>query len=168
KRDPATLLADVASMRARIAKEKPGDILWDVKMGRGGLVDVEFVAQYLQLRHAADDPGVLDQNTTAAFEKLIEARHLTPENGAALIAATRLWRRLQGLLRIAVGDATFDEEAATRDQKDALLRAGDAVDFDALKQNILATAGAAQACYRALIDDPAAALPDKSPQEKTR
>ena len=167
-RDPATLLADVASMRVRIAKEKPGDILWDVKMGRGGLVDVEFIAQYLQLRHAADDPGVLDQNTTAAFERLVEAGHLTPESGSALIAATRLWRRLQGLLRIAVGDAAFDEEAATRDQKDALLRAGDAVDFDALKQNILATAGAAQACYRALIDDPATALPDKSPQEKTR
>src|SRR5690606_28656116 len=41
KRDPATLLADVADMRARVEKEKPGTILWDVKMGRGGLVDVE-------------------------------------------------------------------------------------------------------------------------------
>jgi glutamate-ammonia-ligase adenylyltransferase len=155
-------------MRARIEKEKPGNILWDVKMGRGGLVDVEFIAQYLQLRHAADDPSVLDQNTTAAYEKLVEAGHLAPESGAVLVAATRLWRRLQGLLRIAVGDAAFEEETATVDQKQALLRAGGAVDFDGLKQNILATAETALACYRALIDDPAAALPNKSQQEKTR
>ena len=168
KRDPATLLADVADMRARVEKEKPGNILWDVKMGRGGLVDVEFIAQYLQLRHAAERPEVLDQNTTAAFEKLVAAGHLAPDSGAALIAATRLWRRLQGLLRIAVGDAAFEEETATVDQKQALLRAGSAVDFDGLKQNILATAETALACYRALIDDPAAALPNKSQQEKTR
>lgn len=167
QRDPATLLADVADMRNRVEKEKPGTILWDVKMGRGGLVDVEFAVQYLQLRHAAERPDVLDQNTTAAYEKLVAAGCLPAETGATLIAATRLWRRLQGLLRIAVGDTAFEEETATRDQKDALLRAGGAVDFDGLKQNILATAEQALACYRALIDDPAAALPKPPQQEKT-
>ena len=52
-RDRAKIAADVRDMRARIAKEKGTEDIWDLKQVRGGLVDVEFIAQYLQLVHAA-------------------------------------------------------------------------------------------------------------------
>ena len=43
-------------MRARIAAEKGTDNIWDLKQVRGGLVDLEFIAQYLQLAGAAVAP----------------------------------------------------------------------------------------------------------------
>ncbi|MDH5411495.1 MAG: bifunctional [glutamine synthetase] adenylyltransferase/[glutamine synthetase]-adenylyl-L-tyrosine phosphorylase, partial [Alphaproteobacteria bacterium] len=50
-RDPDRLVVDVADMRIRMAKQHRGESLWDVKHHRGGLVDIEFMAQYLQLLH---------------------------------------------------------------------------------------------------------------------
>ena len=41
-------------MRARIEKEKGTRDIWDLKQVRGGLVDLEFIAQHLQLVHAAE------------------------------------------------------------------------------------------------------------------
>ena len=55
-RDKAKIAADVIDMRERIAKEKGTDDIWDLKQVRGGLVDVEFIAQYLQLVHARSQP----------------------------------------------------------------------------------------------------------------
>src|SRR5262249_51580213 len=53
-RDRAKIAADVRDMRARIEKEKGTKDIWDLKQVRGGLVDLEFIAQYLQLVHAAE------------------------------------------------------------------------------------------------------------------
>ena len=55
-RDRAKIAADVLAMRERIAKEKGTEDIWDLKQVRGGLVDVEFIAQYLQLVHAGKHP----------------------------------------------------------------------------------------------------------------
>src|SRR3546814_2351350 len=57
-RDPDQLLRDVASMRARIARSNRSPAPWDVKQMPGGLVDVEFTAQYLVLRHAHAHPEI--------------------------------------------------------------------------------------------------------------
>ena len=46
-RDADTLLRDVADMRARIDKEHGTEDVWKVKYLRGGLIDIEFIAQYL-------------------------------------------------------------------------------------------------------------------------
>ena len=54
---PALIAGDVVEMRAAIAKEKGDDERWDLKYAAGGLVDIEFIAQYLQLVHAAGDAG---------------------------------------------------------------------------------------------------------------
>ena len=45
-RDRAKIAADVRDMRARIDKEKGTDDIWELKQVRGGLVDLEFIAQY--------------------------------------------------------------------------------------------------------------------------
>ena len=66
-RDRAKTAADVRDMRARIEKEKGTRDPWELKQVRGGLVDLEFIAQYLQLVHAAAHPHVLSQNTVAAL-----------------------------------------------------------------------------------------------------
>ncbi|HEX5778134.1 MAG TPA: bifunctional [glutamine synthetase] adenylyltransferase/[glutamine synthetase]-adenylyl-L-tyrosine phosphorylase, partial [Xanthobacteraceae bacterium] len=52
ERDPGIVARDVAEMRGAVAEEKGEDDRWDLKYAAGGLVDLEFIAQYLQLVHA--------------------------------------------------------------------------------------------------------------------
>ncbi|MGH6719046.1 MAG: bifunctional [glutamine synthetase] adenylyltransferase/[glutamine synthetase]-adenylyl-L-tyrosine phosphorylase, partial [Alphaproteobacteria bacterium] len=58
-RPPGPLAAEIAAMRARVAAEHPAKGPWDVKYAPGGLIDVEFIAQYLQLRDAHRHPAML-------------------------------------------------------------------------------------------------------------
>ena len=60
---PRVVAADVIEMRAAIAKEKGDADPWDLKYAAGALVDIEFIAQYLQLVHAAATPDILDTST---------------------------------------------------------------------------------------------------------
>ena len=63
KRDPAKTHADVVEMRGMIAAEKGGEGAWDLKQAPGGLVDIEFIAQDLQLIHGKSHPGILSPET---------------------------------------------------------------------------------------------------------
>ncbi len=97
------VLADAAAMRARLARDLPPSGPWDVKHRRGGLMEVEFVAQALQLAHAGLHPSVCRPNTTDALRALAGAGVLDAADAAALVRADLAWRTVQGLLRIAVG-----------------------------------------------------------------
>ncbi len=46
--------ADAAAMRARMLRDLPPEGPWDVKLRAGGQIEVEFIAQVLQLIHARD------------------------------------------------------------------------------------------------------------------
>ena len=89
-------------MRGRLQRELPPKSQWDVKLRDGGLMEVEFIAQALQLLHARR-PNLLQTNTGAALRSLSAAGAIEKEDAAILIAADRAWRSVQGLVRIAVG-----------------------------------------------------------------
>jgi glutamate-ammonia-ligase adenylyltransferase len=131
-RDRAKVAADVRDMRARIAAEKGTDNIWDLKQVRGGLVDLEFIAQYLQLVYAARHPGVLDQNTCGAFQKLGAAGCLEAGEAEALITGARLIHDLTQVFRLCQ-DGVFDPAAASKGLKELAARAGDCPSFEALE-----------------------------------
>src|SRR5690606_29963370 len=122
-RDPEKLARDVADMRARIAGQHPTDRTWDLKHVRGGLVDLDFIAQYLQLRHAAAHPEIRSTNPADALARMGAAGDLEQAVADALIAADRLWRRLQGLLRLTVREE-LDEAAIPEGLRRSLAEAG--------------------------------------------
>jgi len=153
-RDPDTLLVDVASMRNRIDKEFPAKSLWDLKYLRGGLVDLDFLAQFLQLRHAAERPEVLAPSTELAFARLAQAGLLGPALAERLVATTQLMRQLQNLLRLTVAER-FDEETAAEALKLSLARAGGCGSFVELKEKLVASAQTAYETYREVIEHPA-------------
>ena len=93
-----TTRADAAAMRGRLLRELPARTPWDVKLQPGGGMEVEFIAQTLQLMHGAVPGG---QCTRVALAGLGAAGHL-PE-WAELIAADRLWRTIQSMVRITAG-----------------------------------------------------------------
>ncbi|MFQ5458278.1 MAG: bifunctional [glutamate--ammonia ligase]-adenylyl-L-tyrosine phosphorylase/[glutamate--ammonia-ligase] adenylyltransferase, partial [Myxococcota bacterium] len=90
-------------MEKEIAREKPGQ--YNVKTGRGGLVDVEFIAQALQLEHGRGKPGIQVQNTLAALAALREAGCIPPEEGSDLAEGYRFLRTLESYEK-ALGDNT--------------------------------------------------------------
>lgn len=106
--DPDEARAAAASMRARMERDLPPDGPWDVKMRAGGMVDVEFIAQALQLVHARGHPDVCSQNTCVALRRLADAGLLGGEDATLLIRADRVWRTVQGMLRITVGRPTTE------------------------------------------------------------
>ncbi|MSP91856.1 MAG: bifunctional [glutamine synthetase] adenylyltransferase/[glutamine synthetase]-adenylyl-L-tyrosine phosphorylase [Myxococcales bacterium] len=156
-RDPAQLLLDVADMRQRMAREKPAGDRFDVKLRRGGLVDVEFIAQYLLLRRAAEHPDLITGNSVELLQRLGDAGLIDPLQAAGLIRAAGLWQSLQALLRLTT-EGRFDAERAPAALKAAIARVVGAVDFAEAEQDIDAAATAVTAVYRDVIDDPAERL----------
>jgi glutamate-ammonia-ligase adenylyltransferase len=157
-RDGHRLAAEVADMRRRIAEQHRDPSPWDVKHRRGGLIDIEFIAQFLQLREAARRPEVLRQNTAAAFAQLAAVGALEGRAAAELDAALRLWRDVQGLIKLTVTEP-FDEDTATAALRLLLARGAGAVDFAALKSDMEAAAGRALGHHRAIVE--AAARPEE-------
>jgi glutamate-ammonia-ligase adenylyltransferase len=99
-RDPAKLLADVVDMRRRIAEQHPSRSRWNLKYAAGGLVDVEFAVQYLLLREAHGNPGLLTTQTTVVIDRLEAAGIVSAEAAIDLCRAVRLAWRVQGLIRL--------------------------------------------------------------------
>ncbi len=146
----ATILADARAMRDKLLTQFPGHGPWDIKFSPGGLIDIEFIAQTLQLLHAPKAPGVLDPNTIAALEKLACAGCLSSSDAEILIAAARLEHGLTQVLRIAL-EGPFDAGAASRGLKALLARDADAPDFSALASELQDTEARVHAIFERLL-----------------
>jgi glutamate-ammonia-ligase adenylyltransferase len=106
-----------------------------VKLRAGGQIEVEFIAQVLQLIHAGAVPDVCSPTTRVALAQLAEAGLLAAEDAALLTRADHVWRTVQGMLRITVGRAARDDLPDASAQ--ALLRAvGGAVDLATLRATL--------------------------------
>ena len=103
-RDDGATRNDVLDMRRLMVKEQGSTGLWDIKRARGGLVEVEFIAQFLQLIHAAHNPTILDTNTHAALGKLAAAGLVDPGVAGDLKDACLLYHRMTQVLRLCIND----------------------------------------------------------------
>ena len=131
-RDPEKLRTDVLQMRERMAQQHRGDSIWDFKHRRGGLVDIDFIAQYLMLRHAAAHPDVLRRNPSAALARLAETGLIDRAIAGRLIDAVNLWRQLQQMTRLLVGEQV-DEARLRAPTERHLAKVADCPDFACLK-----------------------------------
>jgi glutamate-ammonia-ligase adenylyltransferase len=87
-------------MEHELARERVGR--FDLKTGRGGLLDVEFAAQWLQMRYGTD-PAVRTTDTVAALHALHDAGHLSRPAFEALRDGYVFLRRLEQRIRIVHG-----------------------------------------------------------------
>jgi len=146
-RDPAALARDVREMRALIAQEKPASGLWDMKLAPGGLVDIEFAAQFLQLAHAPAG-GPLRAGTADALEALAAAGLAGPVG--PLLEAWTLQQNLTQMLRLALGDG--DDPAVQPEAfRRKLARAGGARDFRSLAARLTRTRKGALEAFDRLV-----------------
>lgn len=153
QRDAAGLADEVGEMRARMRKEHGTNDIWSVKQMPGGMVDIEFIAQFLQLKHAADAPEILAGDTVAALRVAGDRGFIDTETAADLVDAMLLWRNVQGILRLTV-EGDFTEEGAAVALKRVVTRACGAVDFDTLKQTMQTTADRSAAHFGSFFGEP--------------
>ena len=78
-----------------------GETGFDVKLGAGGIRDVEMVVQALQLLHAGKRPDLRERNTPRAFPRLVVAGLLSDREAWTLLSAYRFWRRLEHRVMVA-------------------------------------------------------------------
>ena len=108
--DPAAMAAEIGRLRARMEKELARESAhrFNIKTGRGGLVDIEFVVQYLQLVHGPRLPSVRCRATADALAALAAAGVLPAEDARVLAESYAFLRRLENRLRI-VKDRSIQE-----------------------------------------------------------
>lgn len=102
ERDPEQLKQDVRTMRDKISAGHPNRSEdFDIKHDRGGMVDVEFITQYLVLAYARKHPALIENLGNITLLKLAAEEGLIPVHLAAEVADTyRAYRRMQHSLRL--------------------------------------------------------------------
>jgi glutamate-ammonia-ligase adenylyltransferase len=122
---PPDLGAEIHRLRMRmeheLAHEGPGHR--DLKTGRGGLVDVESVVQYLQLRHGDAYPELLEPESIETQLERLEARGLVPPGQARVLRdGWEFLQRLSSRLRI-VQNRSISDLREDRADLDSVARA---------------------------------------------
>jgi [glutamine synthetase] adenylyltransferase / [glutamine synthetase]-adenylyl-L-tyrosine phosphorylase len=156
-RDPAATARDVRDMRALMARERPASGVWDMKLSAGGLVDVEFAAQHLQLIHAGHG-APLRAHTAEALAAMAEAGLAEADAVAALSEAWRLQQDLSQLLKLAF-DEDVDPAHEPKGFRDRLARAAGVRRFRDLPARLSAVREAAVRAFDRLVPNGPASEP---------
>ena len=150
ERDRESTAGDVRGMRAKIEKEKGTTDAWQLKQVRGGLVDLEFITQFLQIMAAPKHPEILDQNTAACLRKMQDAKVLEASDADILLPAARLYSNLTQVLRLCL-EGPFDPDKAPQGLKDLLATAAGLPDFATLDRHLRETQAAVKGLFDRLI-----------------
>ncbi len=149
-RDAASTAGDVADMRKAIALEKGEDDIWDLKLAAGGLVDIDFVAQYLQLVHASSKPEILSVSTLQVLDNAARLGVLPQSDAEILRSAARLYHDLTQIIRLCV-TGKFNPETSGDNLLHVMARAGDTPDFSTLEARVRETQSEVRRVFLALV-----------------
>ena len=156
-RDPVKLAAEALDRRARLESAKGASDPWALKFVRGGLVDLEYIAQTLLLALAREHPDILSPTTADVFERIAALGRFPEADMADLIAATRFLQDLTQVLRIAYDRETSPVNAA-RGLKARLAQIGGVADFAELERRLIATEERVRALFDRYVRDLEVAL----------
>jgi [glutamine synthetase] adenylyltransferase / [glutamine synthetase]-adenylyl-L-tyrosine phosphorylase len=130
-----------------------GETGFDVKLGSGGIRDVEMVVQALQLLHAGKRPDLRERNTPRALPRLVVAGLLGAREAETLLGAYRFWRRLEHRVQVATG-AQRHRLPAGDAARGAFARGLGFADLAAFDAEVAATRAAVEAIAATLGEPP--------------
>jgi glutamate-ammonia-ligase adenylyltransferase len=146
------LLEEIAKIKHRIERDIVGTekLDRDVKLGRGGIRDMEFIVQTLQLIHGARHPFLQEPNMLKALYALRQLDLLPSEEVLALDNAYRFLRRVEHRVQIEAEQQTHTvpDEPEALDRLARSLRFSSANDFTAALQNRM---GAVRPIFRRIV-----------------
>ena len=131
--DPDQRNTDILDMRSRLLRENPANGSWDLKMRRGGLLDLEFITQHAILTADAHQP--LSPSLTEAHRHLAETGVWTEALHQSMSYAFVFLQALQQVQRMANDDVTTASELSNA-LKDRLCRATGSPDFETLSASL--------------------------------
>jgi len=150
RRERPKLVGDILEMRAMIEEAKGGEGEWDIKAAPGGLIDIEFIAQYLQLLHALDHRDLVSTETESVLTAAARASLLPAAEADILLPALRLYQSLTQILRLCV-EGRFRPGSALRGLLGLLAQAGELPDFATLDAHLRETERAVRQSFERLL-----------------
>ena len=148
-RDLAVLRKDVADMNERLHQAKEARTVFGLKEARGGLVDIEFIAQFIQL---AEGKKLLarSSNTRQALVNADVPKIMSVADKDVLLDAFDLFSDLIQLMRLCVVNE-FDPDAAPDELKERLFVQVDMPDFSRLAAHLKESQMAVRAVYEKVL-----------------
>ncbi|ACY18184.1 bifunctional [glutamate--ammonia ligase]-adenylyl-L-tyrosine phosphorylase/[glutamate--ammonia-ligase] adenylyltransferase [Haliangium ochraceum] len=132
-----SLAEAITSMRVRIERELAGPRgAQDIKTGRGGIIDIEFASQFLQLAHGPRCPDLRTPSTVAALRAAAASGVADDADCELLIDGYRFLRTLEHRMRI-VHDRSVQRLPSDPDELDKLARRAGFPDADSLQREYL-------------------------------
>jgi glutamate-ammonia-ligase adenylyltransferase len=166
KRDRIALVYAVADMRARMRREQKEGGSWDLKRSPGGLIDAEFILQFLLLAHPEAQPA--SSRPADIVDTLAAAGALTADDGEKLKDGIALWSRLQIMLRLTT-EGELPDEGTPLGLKQKLAASAGMPDFATLESLMRDTSAAISELFARIIEQPAAEARTKlGPEAPTR
>jgi [glutamine synthetase] adenylyltransferase / [glutamine synthetase]-adenylyl-L-tyrosine phosphorylase len=145
------LRSDVAAMRKLVAKEKGEDDPFDLKYAAGGMMDVDFLGQYLCLRYAHENPAMIDVAPAGVIAKASAFGYLACEAADLLVGAHRLYSKVTQVLRTILPPNQPLPEAPEA-VKRRLAAAMDLPDFSQLAAELAETGRKVRAIFREVVE----------------
>ncbi|MCR9139055.1 MAG: bifunctional [glutamine synthetase] adenylyltransferase/[glutamine synthetase]-adenylyl-L-tyrosine phosphorylase [Alphaproteobacteria bacterium] len=135
-RDRDQIANDIAQMRQRIATEKPPDNLWDLKLVPGGIIDIEFIAQYLRLLASTCEVDAETVGTrTRDVLGVLAPRMINEADAESLLEALSLFTEISQVIRLCL-ETRFEPEDAPLAFRELLLKICDCSDLKALEARL--------------------------------
>jgi [glutamine synthetase] adenylyltransferase / [glutamine synthetase]-adenylyl-L-tyrosine phosphorylase len=157
KRESDDLVVAVDEMRRKIEKEFGTGNIWDIRNIRGGIVDIEFITQFLLLMSGQDHPDIFETSLQNSLSNLATVGALNKKDCWTLKKAYYLQQTLQGTLRLCHGKDLNEDEFSV-ELRTLLAKRGEAKTFAALKKNLQKQQSQAFALFNKLIADKASKL----------
>lgn len=135
-RDLEKLKHDADDMRKRVEKSHPTSNCWNIKYVRGGLMDMDFLAQYLMLCHAPTTQGAQPGSASDTLLWLLRNGCIAAEKADSLLTSIRFLSIIFNMLRLCA-NGEFDETSAPQGLKKLLAQSVGESDFESVKRRLI-------------------------------
>ncbi len=135
-RDTDKLRGDVDDMRQRIEKNHATANIWDIKYVRGGLMEIDFIAQYLMLLHAPNTQGSHSGSAESILLWLLREGRIDAGACDSLITSYHFLTILFNMLRLC-SNGSLDEASAPQGLKKLLAQSAGEPDFESVKAHLI-------------------------------
>ena len=136
ERDPHALKTAVSEMRQKLYQQFGSENIWSIKHTRGGLVDMEFICQYLMLREGNQHPQIFNPSLSISIDNLCHVNALSPQQASTMHAAHHFQQKIQSLLRLSLGASPSNASGIPYGLRDILQEATDCADFETLLKTL--------------------------------
>ncbi|MFC3050954.1 bifunctional [glutamine synthetase] adenylyltransferase/[glutamine synthetase]-adenylyl-L-tyrosine phosphorylase [Kordiimonas pumila] len=153
-RDTNDLLLAVADMREKLFSQFGSTSIWSIKHCRGGMIDMEFICQYLLLKEGAAIPSIFHSNLTKAIKRLETAKVLHKQDATLLLDAQSYEQKIQSILRLCLGSSPKSSDEIAEGLQQVLIDATKAPNFEALEKTLKEKQHKVFNLYKKLIEHP--------------